>query len=72
LKIEKLLAKKQIETRPIFKPINRLPMYKKTDKQFKNSLDVFSKGISLPSFPDLTDKQIRYICSIIKKYVKKK
>ena len=72
LKIERLLAKKQIETRPIFKPMNRLPMYQKTDKQFKNSIDIFSKGISLPSFPDLKDKQIKYICSIITKYVKKK
>lgn len=66
-KVEKYLLKKKIETRPIFKPLNKLNMYKKPDKNFKNSINIFKTGISLPSYPDLTDKQIKYICSNIKK-----
>ena len=66
-KLEKYLLKKKIETRPIFKPLNKLNMYKKSDKSFKNSINIFKTGISLPSYPDLTDKQIKYICSNIKK-----
>ena len=64
-KIEKKLLLKRIETRPIFKPMNKLKMYKKADINFKNSINIFSRGLSLPSYPDLKDKEIRYICSII-------
>ena len=69
-KVEKMLAKKKIETRPIFKPINRLPMYKKPDKKFQKSIDIFSRGISLPSYPGLTNQQIKYICFNIIKSIK--
>ena len=65
-----MLAKKKIETRPIFKPINRLPMYKKPDKKFQKSIDIFSRGLSLPSYPSLTDQQIKYICLNIIKSIK--
>tara|TARA_B100001059_G_C17825911_1_gene581345 strand:+ start:219 stop:1331 length:1113 start_codon:yes stop_codon:yes gene_type:complete len=71
-KVEKLLSKKNIETRPIFKPINRLKMYKKGDNNYKNSIEIYSRGISLPSYPDLTNKQIKYICSNIIKFIKSK
>ena len=65
-KLKKLHLKK-IETRPIFKPMNKLKMYKKSDVGFKNSINIFSRGLSLPSYPDLTNKEIKYISTIINK-----
>ena len=55
------LKKKGIETRPIFKPMNRLKIYKDSNKLFKNSHDIYLKGISLPSYPDLNESKIKYI-----------
>ena len=66
-KIEKELSLKKIETRPIFKPMNKLKMYKRPNKNFKNSIDIFSRGLSLPSYPDLKDGDVKYISTIINK-----
>ena len=49
--------------------MNRLKMYKKSDKYFQNSIDISKKGISLPSYPDIKDKQIEYIALTIKKFL---
>ncbi len=69
-KVEKYLKKKNIETRPIFKPMNQLKMYKLSNKNFKNSLNLYSRGISLPSYPNLKLEEIKYISNSIKKIVK--
>ena len=70
--LEKYLKDKNIETRPIFKPMNRLKMYNKPDQNFNNSIDISNKGISLPSYPDLKDKQIKFIGYTIKKFLEQK
>ena len=64
------LKKKNIETRPIFIPINKLNMYKKNDKKFLNSIKISNRGLSLPSFPQLNINMIKYICNEIKKFLK--
>lgn len=69
-KLIKHLKKKNIETRPIFIPINKLNMYKKSDKKFPNSIKISNGGLSLPSFPQLNINMIKYICNEIKKFLK--
>tara|TARA_B110000858_G_C17782497_1_gene465506 strand:+ start:219 stop:1325 length:1107 start_codon:yes stop_codon:yes gene_type:complete len=71
LKVERYLKNKNIETRPIFKPMNQLKMFKLSDKKFKNSISISSRGISLPSYPDLKTKDIKYISDNIKSCLKK-
>lgn len=68
-KVVKYLKKKNIETRPIFKPMNQLNMYKSPNRHFKNSINLFSRGISLPSHPNLRLKEIEYISNNINKIV---
>jgi len=70
VKVEKYLKKKKIETRPIFKPMNQLKMFKSSNKNFKNSINIFSRGISLPSFPDLKIHEVKYITDSIKSSLK--
>ena len=70
--LAKHLKEKNVETRPIFKPMNRLEMYNKLDKNFYNSIDISNKGISLPSYPDIKDKKIKFIGYTIKKFLEKK
>lgn len=71
LMLEKHLRKKNIETRPVFKPMNKLKMYKKADKFFLNSIDISNGGISLPSYPAIRNEQVTYIANIIKKFLEK-
>jgi len=71
VKVERYLKNKNIETRPIFKPMNQLKMFKSPDKEFKNSIAISSRGISLPSYPDLKTKDIKYIADNIKFCLKK-
>jgi len=65
------LKKKGIETRPIFKPMNILKIYKDSNKLFKNSHDIFLKGISLPSYPDLNESKIKYISNQVNLFLNK-
>ncbi len=65
------LRKKGVETRPIFKPMSQLKIYKSADKNFKNSINIYKRGISLPSYPDLKEKEIKYISNAINKILKK-
>ena len=58
-----------IETRPIFTPMNKLKMYEGSKKKFTNSLDIYNKGISLPSYPVLKRKEIYFIFGKINNYL---
>jgi perosamine synthetase len=59
------LEKRNIETRPTFYPIHKLPVYRKREK-LPVSEDLGARGINLPSGPSLTEEQIRYIADSIK------
>ena len=50
--------------------MNQLKMYKLSNKNFKNSLNLYSRGISLPSYPNLKLEEIKYISNSIKKIIK--
>lgn len=56
-----------IETRPIFYPIHTMPMYSIQYQEYPVAVNIAGRGISLPSWPDLTEQQIRFICFQIKK-----
>ena len=59
-----------IETRPIFTPIHKMPMYRKNSYNFPISDDLSSRGISLPSWPDMPHNNVVKICNKIKKFIK--
>ena len=65
----KKLKNKGVETRPFFWPISALPPYK-SDKEFPNSEYISDHGLNLPSGYNLTEKDIKYICDIIKNEIK--
>ena len=58
------LAKLEVETRPLFYPAHTMPMHFSTEK-YPVALDLSNRGLNLPSYPDLTDKDIKNICSFI-------
>ncbi|HLN53759.1 MAG TPA: DegT/DnrJ/EryC1/StrS family aminotransferase [Lentimicrobium sp.] len=59
------LCENGIETRPIFHPVHSMPMYNHKFQEYKIAQDISSRGINLPSYPDLTNIQINKICSLI-------
>lgn len=67
----KLLAKRGIDTRPFFYPLNRLPMYCNSCR-CPVAEDISRRGINLPSSSSLSGKEIYFISNTIKKIVQKK
>ncbi len=60
------LAQSGIETRPVFYPVHSMPMYSRSYRRMPNSDDIGSRGINLPSFPELTNEELSYICQAVK------
>lgn len=66
--LREYLRARNIETRPVFYPVHTMPMYKIRD-DFPVADTLASRGINLPSWPDLKHKDIVYITSHIEKYI---
>lgn len=66
------LTKNGVGVRRWFYPLYRQPCFNKKNsrslKAYPNADRLFERGLSLPSGVGLSEKQIRYVCSSIKKY----
>jgi perosamine synthetase len=63
------LEKENIETRPFFIPINKMPPYYSSES-YPIAEEMNKKGINLPSSTKLKKEEIKKICDIIKKVMK--
>jgi perosamine synthetase len=59
------LAQNGIETRPAFNPVHLMPMYLKENQHFPVAVDLGKRGINLPSYPELNEDDVRFICNTI-------
>lgn len=70
--LQKYLKENKIGSRPIYPPINEQHIYSQDpntrDRTFPNTRHFSSTGLWLPSFTEITDEQIRYVCLKIKAY----
>lgn len=64
-KLRSHLLEHGIETRPTFYPIHSMPMYAHNYYRLPVAEDISWRGINLPSYPELSEKDIREICSLI-------
>lgn len=64
------LKENGIETRPAFPPVNSMPIYDNKTDLFPVATDLANRGMNLPSYPELTEKNIKNICDVIKNYYK--
>jgi len=64
----KLLLEKNIETRPFFYPLPKLPPYQKDNqnKDFPVTYEIADQGMNLPTFAGLTNEEIDYVVKSIK------
>jgi len=60
----------EIETRTVFYPLHKQPCYLNhgKDSDFTNSIYAYEHGICLPSYPELEEIQVDYICEKIREY----
>ncbi|NWG29551.1 MAG: DegT/DnrJ/EryC1/StrS family aminotransferase [Ignavibacteriaceae bacterium] len=56
-----------IETRPTFHPVHTMPMYI-DGNSYPIAEDLGKRGINLPSYPDLSESDIRFITSKVSDY----
>ncbi|MBI5417863.1 DegT/DnrJ/EryC1/StrS family aminotransferase [Candidatus Poribacteria bacterium] len=63
--LQKKLADNNIETRPFFFPLHKMPSYE-TKEKFPITDRIAKQGINLPSSPLLKDEEIEYIVKVIK------
>ena len=66
-KLRKYLGENGIETRPTFHPVHTMPMYLEKTK-YPVAEDLGKRGINLPSYPDLTNDDIKFITSKISSF----
>lgn len=64
------LAKFNIETRPIWKPMHRQPVFRRYDSLLNGNAEyIFEKSITLPSGSALTEDQFNFIIKRIKQFL---
>ena len=62
----KNLNNKDIAARPIFYPVSSFPMYQDCPENVV-SLDVYKRGINLPSYFEMTEDDTKYVVNALKK-----
>lgn len=65
-----LLKDNGIETRPTFYPVHLMPMYYVEGLSFPVAEELGNRGINLPSYPELSEIDVDFICNKIKEFYK--
>lgn len=66
--LRRALRLEGIETRPVFHPAHTLPMYAAGQTGLDVSVDLAARGLNLPSWPGLTDKNVAEIAESCRVY----
>jgi perosamine synthetase len=69
--VRKALAAGGIETRPVFYPVHTMPMYATRFQRHPVAENIGWRGVTLPSWPGLTDQNLDRICDIIGQFYTK-
>jgi perosamine synthetase len=67
-KVREQLKQNGIETRPTFHPVHLMPMYFKKGLSLPVAEELGNRGINLPSYPDLKETDVDFICIKIKEF----
>ncbi|MBE9125470.1 MULTISPECIES: DegT/DnrJ/EryC1/StrS family aminotransferase [unclassified Coleofasciculus] len=65
------LSLKGIETRPYFYPMSDMPMYQSQTIHTPVTHKVYQRGINLPSYFDINNSDIDYICESLRTYLQR-
>ena len=70
-RLREYLSANSIETRPAFYPAHQMPMYNTKGKHFINAERISQEVINLPSYPGLSEEDIKHISDVIRKFYAK-
>ena len=62
------LKSRGIATTVYIKPLPLHPLYRKYNRGIKNSLKIWKELVTVPTFPELTDKQLHYVIKCIREF----
>ena len=65
------LKAKKIATTVYIKPLPLHPLYKKYKSNIKNSLNIWKELVTIPTYPNMTNKQLRYVINNLKDFDRK-
>lgn len=57
-----------VETRPLFWPMHQMDIYARPGESYPRAENLASRGMNLPSYPDLSRDDVGEICSVIAAY----
>ena len=60
-----------IETRPLFHPVHTMPMYAAGQTGLARAIDLSQRGINLPSWPGMSDEEVRSIAEAIRAHFRR-
>jgi perosamine synthetase len=63
------LRQRGIETRPTFHPAHTMPMYEKLGGPFPVAMDLSARGINLPSWPEISEQELKQVTDSIREFV---
>ena len=69
-KLREHLKQNGIETRPSFHPVHLMPMYYQEGFTLPAAEELGKRGINLPSYPDLNEADVEFICKKIIEFYK--
>lgn len=64
------LRQNGVETRPTFYPIHTMPMYAGKYAKHHVAENIASRGMNLPSYPNLNENDVKFICDLIGAFLK--
>lgn len=64
-KVKDALEKNNIDTRPLFYPVDKLDFYDSANDLYLTE-KIYTKGICLPSYPGITDSELKLITDTVK------
>ena len=70
-RLRDFLGQSGIETRPVFYPVHTMPMYSEKFQRHPTAEGIGWRGINLPSWPGLSEKQVKFVCDCIRAYFTK-
>jgi dTDP-4-amino-4,6-dideoxygalactose transaminase len=70
--VRQALEKENIESRPVWKPMHKQPVFKgSTIRGGRICEDLFERGLCLPSGTAMTENDLKKVVQIIRQYAKR-